>query len=219
MFRAAYRRIDAEPAPGGGRPRRAKVGLVLGAGAARGWSHIGALRELDALGLKLDVIVGSSIGTLVGGCYAAGRLDMLDALARSPGTWPLGLLVYWQRPDRRPAASNEARGGAWRASDRGSADPIRRCRHRDRRRTRDLAPARAPRRRDPRFLCVAWRIRTGEGRRTLAVRRRERQSRAGQRRARAWRRARDRAQHYQRSRWPRRRHSGPFRPTGRPVFG
>src|ERR1700729_1651163 len=83
MFRAAYRRIDTEPAPGGGRPRRAKVGLVLGAGAARGWSHIGALRELDALGLKLDVIFGSSIGPLVGGCYAAGRLDMLEAFARS----------------------------------------------------------------------------------------------------------------------------------------
>ena len=83
MFRAAYRRIDTEPPPGGRRPRRAKVGLVLGAGAARGWSHIGALRELDALGLKLDVIVGSSIGTLVGGCYAAGRLDMLEAFARS----------------------------------------------------------------------------------------------------------------------------------------
>ena len=82
MFRAVYRRIDTDPASGGGR-RRAKVGLVLGAGAARGWSHIGALRELDALGLKLDVIVGSSIGTLVGGCYAAGRLDMLETFARS----------------------------------------------------------------------------------------------------------------------------------------
>ena len=82
MFRAAYRRIDTDPGSGGGR-RRAKVGLVLGAGAARGWAHIGALQELDALGLKLDVIVGSSIGTLVGGCYAAGRLDMLEAFARS----------------------------------------------------------------------------------------------------------------------------------------
>jgi NTE family protein len=82
MFRAAYRRIDTDPGSGGGR-RRAKVGLVLGAGAARGWAHIGALRELDALGLKLDVIVGSSIGTLVGGCYAADRLDMLEAFARS----------------------------------------------------------------------------------------------------------------------------------------
>jgi len=56
---------------------------VLGAGAARGWAHIGALRELDALGLRLDVVVGSSIGSLVGGCYAAGRLDMLEAFARS----------------------------------------------------------------------------------------------------------------------------------------
>ena len=83
MFRAAYRRIDADPASGGGRRHRAKVGIVLGAGAARGWAHIGALRELDALGLQLDVVVGSSIGTLVGGCYAAGRLDMLEAFARS----------------------------------------------------------------------------------------------------------------------------------------
>src|ERR1700749_4017550 len=82
MFRAAYRRIDTDPALGGAR-RRAKVGLVLGAGAARGWAHIGALRELDAMGLQLDVVVGSSIGTLVGGCYAAGRLDMLEAFARS----------------------------------------------------------------------------------------------------------------------------------------
>ena len=56
---------------------------MLGAGAARGWAHIGALQELDALGLRPDVVVGSSIGSLVGGCYAAGRLEMLEAFARS----------------------------------------------------------------------------------------------------------------------------------------
>ena len=85
MFRAAYRRIDIDPSPGagGGRSRRPKVGIVLGAGAARGWAHIGALHELDAMGLRLDVVVGSSIGTLVGGCYAAGRLEMLETFARS----------------------------------------------------------------------------------------------------------------------------------------
>src|SRR5258707_6370493 len=82
MFRAAYRRIDTELVSAG-RPRRPKVGLVLGAGAARGWAHIGAVRELDTLGVHLDVVVGSSIGTLVGGCYAAGRLDMLETFARS----------------------------------------------------------------------------------------------------------------------------------------
>jgi NTE family protein len=83
MFRAAYRRNDTDPAPGVGRSRRAKVGVVLGAGAARGWAHIGAMQELDALGFKPDVVVGSSIGSLVGGCYAAGRLEMLEAFARS----------------------------------------------------------------------------------------------------------------------------------------
>jgi len=83
MFRAAYRRSESDGATGGGRAARARVGVVLGAGAARGWSHIGALRELDALGLKPDVVVGSSIGSLVGGCYAAGKLDMLEAFARS----------------------------------------------------------------------------------------------------------------------------------------
>jgi len=62
---------------------RAKVGVVLGAGAARGWAHIGALQELDALGVRPDVVVGSSIGSLVGGCYAAGKLAMLEAFARS----------------------------------------------------------------------------------------------------------------------------------------
>ena len=82
MFRVAYRRNDSDPGWGGGRSRRAKVGIVLGAGAARGWAHIGALQELDALGLRPDVVVGSSIGSLVGGCYAAGRLDMLEAFAR-----------------------------------------------------------------------------------------------------------------------------------------
>ena len=56
---------------------------MLGAGGARGWAHIGALQELDALGIRPDVIVGSSIGSLVGGCYAAGKLDMLEAFARS----------------------------------------------------------------------------------------------------------------------------------------
>jgi NTE family protein len=56
---------------------------VLGAGAARGWAHLGAMQELDALGLRPDIVVGSSIGSLVGGCYAAGRLDMLEAFARS----------------------------------------------------------------------------------------------------------------------------------------
>ena len=85
MFRAAYWKNETESGSGPvvGRHRSPRIGVVLGAGAARGWAHIGALQELNALGLKPDVIVGSSIGSLVGGCYAAGKLDMLETFARS----------------------------------------------------------------------------------------------------------------------------------------
>ncbi len=74
---------DAEPAPAGGRPRPARIGVVLGAGGARGWAHIGALQELNAIGIRPDVVVGSSIGALVGGCYAAGKLGELESFARA----------------------------------------------------------------------------------------------------------------------------------------
>jgi NTE family protein len=83
MFWAPYWKSDSESGPGGTRARPARIGVVLGAGAARGWAHIGALQELDAQGVRPEVIVGSSIGSLVGGCYAAGKLDMLEAFARS----------------------------------------------------------------------------------------------------------------------------------------
>ena len=49
-----------------------KVGLALGAGAARGFAHIGVLKSLDQAGIKADVIAGTSAGSLVGVFYAAG---------------------------------------------------------------------------------------------------------------------------------------------------
>jgi NTE family protein len=60
-----------------------KIGITLGAGVARGWAHIGALQELSDMGVVPDVVVGASIGAVVGGCYAAGRLDELEGFARS----------------------------------------------------------------------------------------------------------------------------------------
>ncbi len=63
--------------------RRPIVGLALGAGAARGWSHIGVLRELTAQGLKPDIVAGTSIGAVVGGCFVGGQLDALETFARS----------------------------------------------------------------------------------------------------------------------------------------
>ncbi|MGO9418700.1 patatin-like phospholipase family protein [Roseiarcus sp.] len=83
MFWAPYWKADSDSASTGGRPRSTRIGVVLGAGAARGWAHIGALQELNAFGIRPEIVVGSSIGTLVGGCYAAGKLDMLESFARS----------------------------------------------------------------------------------------------------------------------------------------
>lgn len=59
------------------------LGLALGSGAARGWAHIGVLRELAAHGVHPDIIAGTSIGAVVGGCYAADRLDQIESFARS----------------------------------------------------------------------------------------------------------------------------------------
>jgi len=62
--------------------RRSRIGLALGGGAARGWTHIGVVRALEEIGLRPDIITGTSIGAVVGGCYAAGELDSLEAFAR-----------------------------------------------------------------------------------------------------------------------------------------
>lgn len=63
--------------------RRLKLGLALGSGVARGWAHIGALRALLRDGFKPDVVTGTSIGAIVGGCYLAGKIDTLEEFARS----------------------------------------------------------------------------------------------------------------------------------------
>lgn len=57
--------------------KRRTVSLVLGAGGARGVAHIGAIRWLTDNGYLIRSISGASIGALVGGCYAAGKLDEL----------------------------------------------------------------------------------------------------------------------------------------------
>jgi NTE family protein len=51
------------------------VSLVLGSGGARGYAHIGAIEELLAQGYDIRCISGSSMGALIGGVYAAGKLD------------------------------------------------------------------------------------------------------------------------------------------------
>ncbi len=80
FVRSAQEKPDEDLTPG---RRQPTLGLALGAGAARGWCHIGVLRELADHGITPHVIAGTSIGAVVGGCYAAGRLDDLESFARA----------------------------------------------------------------------------------------------------------------------------------------
>lgn len=57
------------------------VSLVLGSGGARGFAHIGVIRTLVANGFVIESIAGSSIGALVGGIYAADKLDDFEQWA------------------------------------------------------------------------------------------------------------------------------------------
>lgn len=66
--------------------KQVKIGLALGSGAARGWSHIGIIKGLAELGIEPEIVCGSSIGALVGAAYAADKLDLLEAWTRSL-TW------------------------------------------------------------------------------------------------------------------------------------
>src|SRR5436190_15604711 len=66
-----------------GATRRPVIGLALGGGSARGFAHIGIVRALIAHGIVPDVVVGTSIGAVVGGAYATGHLDRLEEWARS----------------------------------------------------------------------------------------------------------------------------------------
>ena len=59
-----------------------RIGLALGGGGARGWAHIGVLRTLIEAGFEPDIIAGTSMGAVVGGAYAAGRLDAIETFAR-----------------------------------------------------------------------------------------------------------------------------------------
>lgn len=52
--------------------RKVKIGLALGGGGARGFTHLGALKAFEEFGISFDYIAGTSAGSVVGACYAAG---------------------------------------------------------------------------------------------------------------------------------------------------
>lgn len=55
-----------------------KIGLALGSGASRGWSHIGVINALLREGIEPDIVCGTSVGAIIGGSYVAGNLEKLE---------------------------------------------------------------------------------------------------------------------------------------------
>ncbi|QOZ33576.1 phospholipase [Bradyrhizobium sp. CCBAU 53421] len=78
-----HKSSDGPDKVGLGPVRRPVIGLALGGGAARGFAHIGIIKTLLAHGIVPNVVVGTSIGSVVGGAYAAGHIDTLEQWARS----------------------------------------------------------------------------------------------------------------------------------------
>src|SRR3984885_128455 len=92
LMRRAQNGSGGRDKVGLGAIRRPVIGLALGGGAARGFAHIGIVRTLIAHGIVPDVVVGTSIGAVIGGAYAAGNLDTLEEWAR--GLQPRNILGY-----------------------------------------------------------------------------------------------------------------------------
>ncbi len=86
----------AEP----GQPKRPRIGLVLGGGGARGVSHIGVLKVLQEMRVPVDIVVGTSMGALVGGAFASGKTAQQLQERLEKVDWELTLSNKPSRPDR-----------------------------------------------------------------------------------------------------------------------
>jgi NTE family protein len=85
---------DPPPPP----PRLPRVGLALGGGAARGFAHIGVIQVLEEAGVRPDLVVGTSAGSLVAALYAAGRSGA--ELGQLALTMDEGAITDWSFPGR-----------------------------------------------------------------------------------------------------------------------
>lgn len=71
------------------------ISLVLGSGGARGYAHIGVIEELVAQGYAIGSIAGSSMGALVGGIHAAGKMEVFSDWARTLHRFDVLRLLDW----------------------------------------------------------------------------------------------------------------------------
>jgi NTE family protein len=95
----------------------AKTALVLSGGGAKGFAHIGVLEIMDSLGLKPDLIVGTSIGSIIGGLYASGLSGrQIDSTLR---TLPIEKLIRQYEPKVSSALGTIRPLAVWDKGQRG----------------------------------------------------------------------------------------------------
>lgn len=78
-----------------GAARQPTVALALGSGGAKGLAHIGVIEELEAQGYRITAIAGSSMGALIGGIHASGKLDVYRDWVCSLAKFDVLKLVDW----------------------------------------------------------------------------------------------------------------------------
>ncbi|MGL6044517.1 MAG: patatin-like phospholipase family protein, partial [Sandaracinobacteroides sp.] len=66
-----------------------RLAIALGGGAALGFAHVGVLQVIDDVGLKPDLVVGTSMGAIIGAAWCAGRLAEAEALALGLGAFDM----------------------------------------------------------------------------------------------------------------------------------
>ncbi|MBL8307295.1 MAG: patatin-like phospholipase family protein [Rubrivivax sp.] len=79
-------------------PKPPRIGLALGGGAARGFAHIGVIQVLEENGIRPDLVVGTSAGSLVAALYASGRSG--PEMAQLAQTMDEGAITDWAFPTR-----------------------------------------------------------------------------------------------------------------------
>ena len=81
-----------------------RAALALGSGGARGYAHIGAIQVLEERGIEIVTVAGSSMGALVGGLYAAGKLDgFKESVQRMVGALIQGYILAKTPADKKKA--------------------------------------------------------------------------------------------------------------------
>jgi NTE family protein len=90
--------VEVPPPPPRAQPKPPVIGLALGGGAARGFAHIGVIQVLEEAGIRPDLVIGTSAGSLVAALYASGKSGKeLAALAQ---TMDEGAITDWSFPGR-----------------------------------------------------------------------------------------------------------------------